>query len=205
MHVTVLEHPLASHYLTVLRDETTAPADFRRATASLGGLLAVEATSGLAVATGSVTTPMGATKGYSLESRVALVPVLRAGLGLLQPFLDLLPSSTVGFVGVARNHQSALPEQYYVNLPDPLATAIVLEPMLATGGSLAWAVDAVKRAGAVQILCISVVAAPQGIAHMKERHPDVQVITAAIDEGLNDTFYIVPGLGDMGDRLFGTI
>ncbi len=205
MNVTALDHPLAAHYLTVLRDASTPPAMFREAAVSLGGLLAVEATSGLQVSQIEVTTPLKSTVGHSMSSNVVVVPVLRAGLGLLQPLLDLLPASAVGFVGVARNHESALPEQYYVNLPHPVETAIVLEPMLATGGSLAWAVDAVKQAGANQIICISVVAAPEGIAHMKERHPDVRIVTAALDEGLNDSFYIVPGLGDMGDRLFGTM
>lgn len=205
MHVSVLDHPLAAHYLTILRRESTSPALFREATVSLGGLLAVEATSRLRVTDIEVTTPLAVTAGHHLASNVTVVPVLRAGLGLLQPFLDLLPAASVGFVGVARNHETAEPEEYYVNLPDRIEVALVLEPMLATGGSLAWAVDAAKEAGAQDIVCVSVVAAPEGVAVMKERHPDVRIVAGALDEGLNDTFYILPGLGDMGDRLFGTM
>ena len=204
MNPTVLDHPLVSHYLTILRRESTPPARFREAAVSLAGLLAVEATSHLEVTRTDIMTPLAATTGWELASAVTVVPVLRAGLGLLQPVLDVLPAAKVGFVGVARNHETAEPEEYYVNLPDNPGSAIVLEPMLATGGSLAWAVDAVKAAGADQVATVSVVAAPEGLEVMKERHPDVRVVVAAVDEKLNDTFYIVPGLGDMGDRLFGT-
>jgi uracil phosphoribosyltransferase len=204
MNVTVLDHPLVSHYLTILRRESTPPARFREAATSLAGLLAVEATSHLAVNEIEIMTPLSATIGHELATNVSVIPVLRAGLGLLQPVLDVLPAAGVGFVGVARNHETALPEEYYVNLPETIGSALVLEPMLATGGSLAFAVDAVKAAGADNVATVSVVAAPEGLEVMKERHPDVRVVVAAVDEGLNETFYIMPGLGDMGDRLFGT-
>jgi len=204
MNVTVLDHPLVSHYLTILRRESTPPARFREAATSLAGLLAVEATSHLAVSPVQIKTPMAETTGHELATIVTVVPVLRAGLGLLQPVLDVLPAAAVGFLGVARNHDTAEPEEYYVNLPNELGSVLVLEPMLATGGSLAWAVDAVKKAGAENVATVSVVAAPEGLEVMKERHPDVRVVVAAVDEGLNETFYIMPGLGDMGDRLFGT-
>lgn len=204
MHVSVLDHPLAAHYLTILRRESTSPALFREATVSLGGLLAVEATSRLRVTDIEVTTPLAVTAGHHLASNVTVVPVLRAGLGLLQPFLDLLPAASVGFVGVARNHETAEPEEYYVNLPDRIEVALVLEPMLATGGSLSWAVQKVKDKGATDIAALCVVAAPVGVERMEQEHPDVHVVTAGIDRDLDHKYYIRPGLGDMGDRLFGT-
>jgi uracil phosphoribosyltransferase len=142
--------------------------------------------------------------GYRVENVVA-VPVLRAGLGLLDAVLEMIPDVKVGFAGVARDEETAQPQEYYAKLPDLSdATVLICEPMLATGGSLSWAVDKVKSSGATDITALCVVTAPEGVARMYEDHPEVQIIAAAHDQGLNEDYYIVPGLGDMGDRLFGT-
>jgi len=147
---------------------------------------------------------MEMTEGFRVENVVA-VPVLRAGLGLLDAVLEMIPDVKVGFAGVARDEKTAQPQEYYAKLPDlSNATVLICEPMLATGGSLSWAVDKVKSSGATDITALCVVTAPEGVARMYDDHPDVQIIAAAADRGLNDDYYIVPGLGDMGDRLFGT-
>ena len=148
---------------------------------------------------------MGVTTGHTLADVVA-VAVLRAGLGMLDAVVDLMPNVKVGFAGLQRDEETAEPIEYYVNLPQVVdASVLILEPMLATGGSLSWAVDKAKEKGATDITALCVVAAPEGVERMFQDHPDVRIVTATVDEGLNDTFYIVPGLGDMGDRLFGTI
>ncbi|MEN8042124.1 MAG: uracil phosphoribosyltransferase [Actinomycetota bacterium] len=204
MNLTIIDHPLARHYLTVLRDHTTDPQQFRAATRGLTYTLVYEATRRLPLAKFDVDTPMETTVGYRVENVVA-VPVLRAGLGLLDAVLEMIPDVKVGFAGVARDEATALPQEYYAKLPDLSdATVLICEPMLATGGSLSWAVDKVKSSGAQDIMALCVVTAPEGVKRMYEDHPDVQIIAAAHDRELNDDFYIIPGLGDMGDRLFGT-
>ncbi|MDH3607199.1 MAG: uracil phosphoribosyltransferase [Acidimicrobiia bacterium] len=205
MDITVVEHPLARHYLTILRDETTLPERFRETTRRLCYLLLMEATSRAPLAQGTVTTPLTDTDGYRLDRQMVAVPVLRAGLGLLDAVTDLLPDVKVGYAGVQRDEETALPQEYYYKIPDLSdAQVLILEPMLATGGSLSWAIEKVKGSGATDITAICVVAAPEGVKRINNDHPDVRIVAAGLDEGLNENYYIVPGLGDMGDRLFGT-
>lgn len=205
MNLTVIDHPLARHYLTILRDRTTEPQQFRAAAKGLTYTLVVEATKRLPLSEIEIDTPLEATVGYTIDDVVA-VPVLRAGLGMLDAVLDTIPNVKVGFAGVARNEDTALPQEYYSKLPDLSdAWVLICEPMLATGGSLSWAVDKVKSSGASSITALCVVTAPEGVRRMYEDHPDVRIVAAAHDRELNDKFYIVPGLGDMGDRLFGTL
>ncbi|GMQ94535.1 MAG: uracil phosphoribosyltransferase [Acidimicrobiia bacterium] len=205
MNLTVIDHPLTRHYLAVLRDRNTDPQQFRAAAKGLTYTLVFEATKRLPISQFEIDTPMETTTGYRVEN-VVVVPVLRAGLGLLDAVLEMIPDVKVGFAGVARDEKTALPQEYYAKLPDLSdATVLICEPMLATGGSLSWAVDKVKSSGATDITALCVVTAPEGVKRMYEDHPDVQIIAAAHDRELNDDFYIVPGLGDMGDRLFGTL
>ncbi len=205
MNLTVVEHPLAKHYLTTLRNKATDNDSFRAAARRLTNTLVMEATKEVPAREKPVETPMGVTTGYELADVVA-VAVLRAGLGMLDAVVDLIPHVKVGFAGVQRDEETAEPIEYYVNLPQvDGASVLILEPMLATGGSLSWSVDKAKEAGATDITCLCVVTAPEGVARMYADHPDVRIVAAANDEELNDTYYIVPGLGDMGDRLFGTI
>jgi uracil phosphoribosyltransferase len=205
MNLTVIDHPLTRHYLTVLRDKNTDPQQFRAAARGLTYTLVFEATRRLPISQIEIETPMEPTTGFRIENVVA-VPVLRAGLGLLDAVLEMIPDVKVGFAGVARDEETALPLEYYSKLPDlSEATVLICEPMLATGGSLSWAVDKVKSSGARDITALCVVTAPEGVKRMYEDHPDVQIIAAAHDRELNENYYIVPGLGDMGDRLFGTV
>ena len=205
MNLTIVDHPLAKHYLTTLRDSATGNDAFRAATRRLTNTLVMEATREVPAIERPVETPMGTTTGHALSDVVA-VAVLRAGLGMLDAVVDLIPHVKVGFAGVQRDEDTAEPIEYYVNLPEVNdASVLILEPMLATGGSLSWAVDKAKEAGATDITCLCVVTAPEGVSRMYRDHPDVRIVAAAEDKELNDTFYIVPGLGDMGDRLFGTI
>jgi uracil phosphoribosyltransferase len=204
-NVTVADHPLARHYLTVLRDERTRPEEFRAASRRLAYLLLMTATADVETREVEIDTPLATVTGHQLGDIVA-VAVLRAGLGLLQAVLDLMPDVKVGYAGVQRDEETAQPQEYYNKLPDLSgAKVLILEPMLATGGSLSWAADKVKQSGATDITALCVVVAPEGAARMAADHPDVQIVAGALDDGLNDHFYIVPGLGDMGDRLFGTL
>ena len=165
----------------------------------------LEATKRIPISEFEVDTPMERTTGYAIDDVVA-VPVLRAGLGMLDAVLDMIPNVKVGFAGVARDEETTLPQEYYSKLPD-LSDAFVLicEPMLATGGSLSWAVDKVKSSGAHTITALCIVTAPEGVKRMTLDHPDVQIVAASYDRALNEAAYILPGLGDMGDRLFGTL
>lgn len=206
MPVTVVSHPLAQHYLTVLRDRTTGTPLFRETTRRLAYLLVAEATSDLPVIAKPVDTPLESTTGSALGRPIVVVAVFRAGLGLIDAAIDLLPNARIGYAGVQRNEETAEPMEYYTKFPKMAdARVLILEPMLATGGSLAWACDKVKEKGADDITAVCVVSAPSGIAVMEDRHHDVRIVTAAIDRSLNEHFYIEPGLGDMGDRLFGTV
>ena len=205
MNLTVIDHPLARHYLTVLRDRNTGPEAFRAAARGLTYSLVFEATKRLPIETVEIESPMERTIGYEIADVVA-VAVLRAGLGMLDAVLEMIPNCKVGFAGVQRDEETATPQEYYARLPDlSQASVLILEPMLATGGSLSWAVDKVKSSGATDITALCVVTAPDGVKRMYEDHPDVHIVAAAHDRELNDQFYIVPGLGDMGDRLFGTL
>jgi uracil phosphoribosyltransferase len=203
--LTVISHPLADHLLAELRDARTAPERFRSLTKRLATVLALEGTRDLPVREEPVTTPVADTAARRLAGQVVAVPILRAGLGLLTAVTELLPDVEVGYVGLERDEETLQPTSYYLKVPTlDGATVLLLDPMLATGGSAVFAVDLLKERGArdVQLLCV--VAAPEGVHRMAEAHPDVRVVTAALDERLNEVGYIVPGLGDFGDRLFGT-
>lgn len=205
MDLTVVSHPLARHYLTVLRDKNTDPEAFRAAARRLTYTLIIESTTEAPLSAGPVETPLTTAAGHEIGEFVA-VAVLRAGLGMLDAVIDLIPHVKVGYAGVQRNEETAQPEEYYVKFPTmDAASVLVLEPMLATGGSLSWAVDKVKEAGATNVTALCCVAAPEGAKRMEADHPDVRIFAASLDEGLNESYYIVPGLGDMGDRLFGTV
>lgn len=202
----VVQHPLVVHYLTVLRDKRTATREYRETTRKLSWLLVAEATADLPLLPTEIETPMeGGFVGGRLAKPTVLVAVLRAGLGMMEGALDLLGQSTIGYIGLQRDEETKRPVGYYQKLP-PLSGArvLVLEPMLATGGSLAKAVDLVKEEGADDIVAVCVVTCPEGVETMARRHPDTPVFTAGHDRGLDPRKYILPGLGDMGDRLFGT-
>jgi uracil phosphoribosyltransferase len=203
--VQVVEHPLAKSMLAALRDATTAPPLFRLIAKRLALVLCLEATRQMPTAPIEVATPLGTTTGVRLAQNLVAVPVLRAGLGMLEAVTELFPEVTVGYVGLERDHATFEPSLYYSKLP-PLGgrAVLLLDPMLATGGSAAAACGALEAAGAGSITLLSVVAAPEGVAHLQALHPTIDIVTASIDEGLNDQAYIVPGLGDFGDRLFGT-
>lgn len=205
MDLTIVQHPLARHYLSILRDKYTEPEEFRAATRRLTYFLVVEATAGAQLTEHELETPLAVTVGHTFGDLVA-VAVLRAGLGMLDAVVDLVPHVKVGYAGVQRDEDTALPEEYYVKFPEvDDAQIVVLEPMLATGGSLSWAVGKVKEQGGRNITALCIVAAPEGVKRIEEDHPDIRVVAAALDEGLTERFYIRPGLGDMGDRLFGTL
>lgn len=205
MPLHVLEHPLAAHLLTCLRDKETAPEQFRAATRTLSMLLALEATRDLGSQPVSVETPVGPAKGTLIQEPIAVVPILRAGLGMLDPLLELFPKVDVGYIGLERHEETAVAHSYYCKLPDLEGkVAICLDPMLATGGSASQAVSLIKAGRPQRIVLVSVVAAPEGVQRMADDHADVPIHTAALDQGLNDKRYIVPGVGDYGDRLFGT-
>ena len=207
MQPVVVSHPLAQCHLTEMRDASTPPHRFRRHLNLLGRMLFLEATRDLPVADIRVQTPLQETSGVKFSRPMVFVPILRAGLGLLDGILSLVPDACVAHVGIKRNEETAQPQPYYANLPPVIAEADVflLDPMLATGGSAVEAVRQVKAAGASRITMLCVVSCPEGIAALSKAHPDVRIVTAAIDDGLNDRSYIVPGLGDAGDRYFGTV
>ncbi len=206
MAITVLDHPLAADLLTVLRDKATEPPRFRQHAERLGYLLVAEAIADMPTNEIGIDTPLEATTGTVLHRPIVAVAVLRAGLGLLPSVLTLVPDAAIGFAGVQRNEETAEPMEYYTKFPNlDQARVLVLEPMLATGGSLSWAIDKVKENGARDITAVCVVAAPEGVEKMESDHSDVRVVAAALDRQLNPSYYIAPGLGDMGDRLFGTL
>jgi uracil phosphoribosyltransferase len=206
-HLTVVSHPLVLHKLTLMREKDTSTASFRQLLREISLLLAYEVTRELPMTTKRIETPLEEMDAPMIEGRkLALVSILRAGNGLLDGILELIPAARVGFVGLYRDPETLQPVQYYCKLPDHMEDriAIVVDPMLATGNSSAAAVSLLKKAGAKQIRFLCLLAAPEGIARMKEAHPDVPIVTAAVDSHLNDHGYIVPGLGDAGDRMYGT-
>jgi uracil phosphoribosyltransferase len=205
MPLKILDHPLALHVLTHLRDKTTKPALFRTLSYQISLLLALEATRDLATVEKPIDTPLEPVTGRVLAKSLAIVPILRAGLGMVQPFLDTFPDVSVGYVGLERDHTTAIARSYYCKLP-PLdgKRVLVIDPMLATGGSAAQALAVVKAAGAKDLGFVCIVAAPEGVAVVQEAHPDVPIIAGAVDRTLNSRKYILPGLGDFGDRLYGT-
>ncbi len=204
--VMVLDHPLVRVEIAILRSVDTPTSGFRSSLNRLAELLFTEATRHFETETIPVRTPLAETTGARLARTVVLVPILRAGLGLLDGVLDLLPGAVVAHLGIARNEETACPEPYYAKLPAclPEAEVMVFDPMLATGGSAVEALRQLKAAGASRLTLVTVVSCPQGIAAVRGAHPDVRLITGAVDEGLNEKNYIVPGLGDAGDRYFGT-
>ena len=201
----VLQHPLTSHVLTHLRDRTTKPATFRTLSHQIGLQLALEATRDLPTKEVAIETPLESMQAPVLAQSLVVVPILRAGLGMLQPYTDLFPSVSVGYVGMERDHDTAEARSYYCKLP-PLEGRRVLcvDPMLATGGSAIQALNVIKEAGATDLRLVTIVSSPEGVAALESAHPDVPLVTAAIDRELNAQSYIMPGLGDFGDRLYGT-
>jgi uracil phosphoribosyltransferase len=201
----VSSHPLVADSLRGLRDQSTAPEEFRVLARKIITLLLYEATADLPVTRGRVQTPLTEADAISMDHEVVAIPVLRSGLGILGPVLELLPRVSVGYIGLERDEETAVARIYYKKLPKLEGKVpLLLDPMLATGGSAAQALDLIKEAGGRNPRMICVVAAPEGVSVLEERHPEVQIYTAALDEGLNDRAFIVPGLGDFGDRLFGT-
>lgn len=206
-HLIHVDHPLVQHKLSIMRDKATSTAQFRQLLREISQLLAYEVTRDLPMTTRAIETPMQAMDAPVLDGKkLALVSILRAGNGLLDGILELIPSARVGFVGLYRDEKTLMPVEYYFRVPTELADRLVIavDPMLATGNSSVAAIDRLKQAGAVNIRFVCLLASPEGIACMKEAHPDVQIVTAAVDSHLNDHGYIVPGLGDAGDRMFGT-
>ena len=203
----LVNHPLVHDALMELRDVRTAPPEFRRAANRISVLLAAEALQDVPATAAVVTTPIGPADGRVVKIDVVVVPVLRAGLGMLDAVLELLPAARVGHIGLQRDEATAIASQYYTKLPGDLANSYVLmiDPMLATGGSAVAAIDLIKAAGARTIRMICIVAAPEGVALVERHHPDVAVYTPIVDRELNEHKYIVPGLGDFGDRLYGTV
>ena len=206
-HLTVVDHPLVQHKLSIMRNKDTSTASFRQLLREISHLLAYEVTRDLPVTGVKIQTPMCEMDAPMIEGKkLALVSILRAGNGLLDGILELIPSARVGFVGLYRDEETLQPVQYYFKVPTELEDRLVIavDPMLATGNSSVAAINLLKKAGAKNIRFVCLLAAPEGIARMKEAHPDVPIVTAAVDSHLNDHGYIVPGLGDAGDRMFGT-
>jgi uracil phosphoribosyltransferase len=206
-HLTIVSHPLVQHKLTLMREKQTSTAVFRQLLREISQLLAYEITRGLPMTTKSIQTPMERMDAPVLDGKkLALISILRAGNGLLDGVLELVPSARVGFVGLYRDEETLQPVQYYFKVPEALQDRLVIavDPMLATGNSSVVAVDLLKQAGSTNIRFLCLLAAPEGVARMREAHPDVPIVTAALDSSLNEKGYIVPGLGDAGDRMFGT-
>lgn len=207
MQVKVIDHPLIQHKLTLIRDIRTGTKDFRELLEEIAMLMAYELTRDLPLEEIEVETPVAKCRSKVLAGKkISVVPILRAGLGMVNGVLRLIPAAKVGHIGVYRDPNTLKPVEYYCKLPPDVAEreVIIIDPMLATGGSSAAAIDMLKRGGARQIKLMCLVAAPEGVNVVNDAHPDVEIYTAAVDERLNDHGYIVPGLGDAGDRIFGT-
>lgn len=200
------EHPLVQHYLTILRDHRTQAAEFRRCCRGITGVIMVEAARSLRLDSVDVSTPLEITQGARLSAGVVFVPILRAGLGMLDPAMSVIPGSSVGYIGLERDEITAEASCYYAKMPDLSSSSqvFVLDPMLATGGSAAQCVEQIKAHGAQRVCMVCIIAAPEGVALFKKEHPDVPVVAGKIDRQLNEKKYILPGLGDFGDRLFNT-
>ena len=206
-NLTIVSHPLVQHKLTLMREKDTSTASFRQLLREISLLLAYEVTRELPMTTKKIQTPICEMDAPAIDGKkLALISILRAGNGLLDGILELIPAARVGFVGLYRDHETLKPVQYYYKVPDQLdeRICIVVDPMLATGNSSAAAVKLLKGSGARNIRFLCLLAAPEGIRHMNAEHPDVQIVTASVDSHLNENGYIVPGLGDAGDRMFGT-
>ena len=205
MQIIEISHPLKDHYLTIIRDKETNFENFREYSSKLSYLLFIEGTKNISTKNKTIETPLTKTKGFEIENENVAIAVLRAGLGLVDGVKNLLPDTSFGYIGVQRNEETATPEFYYENLPNlENKNVFILEPMLATGGSLSFAIDKVKEHSPKSIIALTVISSPEGITRLEKEHDDITLVTANIDEKLNENWYIVPGLGDMGDRLFGT-
>ena len=205
-NVYASQHPLVAHKLSRLREKTTDPKKFRELVREMAALLTYEATADLVTQPKAVETPLKMTTGVELQEKIGLVPILRAGLGMVEGVWELMPTAEVWHIGLYRDEQTLKPVEYYNKLPvEPtVSVCLLLDPMLATGGSAVAAVDILKRWGVSRIKFVGVIGAPEGIAHLHEHHPDIPIHLAAVDDHLNEHGYIVPGLGDAGDRQFGT-
>jgi uracil phosphoribosyltransferase len=205
--VHLVDHPMVHDALVALRDRRTSRELFRRAATRISVLLAAEAMRDVPSSKVTVDTPLGPAPGRKIASDVVVVPVLRAGLGMLDAVLELMPDARVGHIGLQRDETTAIASQYYSKLPASLEASFVLmiDPMLATGGSAVAALDLLAREGATRVRIVCIVAAPEGIALVEQSHPEVSIYTPVVDRGLNEQKYIVPGLGDFGDRLYGTV
>ncbi len=205
--VTEIKHPLVEHHLTILRDKQTCSSLFRLQTQRLATFLAAAATADLPLQPKAISTPLVDMQGHELAARIAIVPILRAGLGLVEPILEMIPDAEVWHLGLYRDEKTALPVEYYCKLPpgDPCDVGFVLDPMLATGGSLVSAIEALLRWGCKDIRVLSVLAARAGLERLRREYPQVKVYVCAIDPELNEHNFIVPGLGDAGDRIFNTV
>lgn len=205
--VFVMNHPLIQHKLSIMRDKNTTVKDFRECAHEIGLLLGYEATKDLELEEFELETPITKMIGKRTKQGVALIPILRAGLGMVDALMDLIPSARIGHIGLYRNEETLEPVEYYCKVPTDIAErqVLVLDPMLATGGSAVDAITLIKRRGAKNIKFVCIIASPQGVATLRKAHPDVDIYCGALDEKLNEKGYIVPGLGDAGDRLFGTL
>ena len=206
MAVIEINHPLIQHKLTIMRSVDTDTKSFRENLNEIAKLMTYEATKNLKLQDKEVTTPLMTTTGCELQDRLAIVPILRAGVGLLDGIRELVPTAKVGFIGMYRDEETLEPHEYFPKFPSGMEDAIVMivDPMLATGGSAVDAIEAVKKRGAKNIKLVNLVGAPEGVEAVQKAHPDVDIYLAALDEKLNENGYIVPGLGDAGDRIFGT-
>lgn len=204
--ITVISHPLIGHSLTILRNKDTSTEEFRRHAGIVSKILLLEAMKNLRVSPLKIETPLAPMVGKKLKDEVIVVPVLRAGLAMLFAIQDFLPDVSVGFIGLERDERTAQAREYYQKLPKIFASHLVfvIDPMLATGGSFDDTLTALKAKGAKRLMVVCILAAPEGIARLQKKHRDVPIVTAAVDKHLNDRFFIVPGLGDFGDRYFGT-
>lgn len=205
--LVVMDHPLIKHKITILRDRNTGSKQFRELTSEISMLMAYEVTRDLPLKEITVETPLMETRGYEISGKkVGIVPILRAGLGMVDGMLNILPAAKVGHIGLYRDPTTLLPVEYYCKLPEDVAKReiFVLDPMLATGGSSSAAIQFLKEHGCTSIRLVCMIGAPEGVALVQKEHPDVDIYLAALDEKLNEQAYILPGLGDAGDRLFGT-
>lgn len=202
----VIEHPLIKRNLTILRDKKTPTAQFRPTVHQMASLMAYEVTKDIHLHEYEIETPMEKTTGYFISDQIVIVPILRAGLGILDGFLQYLPEARVGMLGLYRDHKTHEPVEYYSNIPTGIENSVVMviDPMLATGGSAVMAIDCLKKMGAKMIKFVAMIAAPEGVEFFHQHHPEVPIYTASLDRQLNAKKYILPGLGDAGDRIFGT-
>ncbi len=209
MNLVQLTHPLVKTYITKIRDKNTSYFEFRQYVDKLSTLLAYEAAKELELKPKKIKTPLASVKGYELKNEVVLMPILRAGLGLMNGFNHIFPEARISHLGVYRNEETLKPVKYYFKFPKLTdkknAIVFILDPMLATGGSMSYAIDELKKAGIKKIVVASLVSAPEGVKEIRRKHKDVKIFTCALDTHLDDRGYIVPGLGDAGDRLFGTL